>query len=348
MASPVSRRRVLRGAGALVATTPFLGVVGCDERGVVTLKGATMGTRYSVVIADPPRAFDRRELKSGMESMLESVNAQMSTWRADSEISAFNTASSGSWRTVSHDMLGVVAEALRIGRLSGGAFDPTVGPLVDLWGFGPGSANNTRVPTARQIERAARRTGLGHIRANPVRSALAKGRDGIEIDLSGIAKGFGVDRMAEFLDRRDIGNYLVEIGGELRAKGEGGQGGPWRIGIERPTTAPRRAMRIVGLDGGAIATSGDYRNFFEREGARYAHIIDPRTGAPVTHALASVTVIAPTTMRADALSTALMVLGPGDGPALAEREGIAALFLIRGGDGFAEIASSAFARHRSG
>ena len=156
MASPVSRRRVLRGAGALVATTPFLGVVGCDERGVVTLKGATMGTRYSVVIADPPRAFDRRELKSGMESMLESVNAQMSTWRADSEISAFNTASSGSWRTVSHDMLGVVAEALRIGRLSGGAFDPTVGPLVDLWGFGPGSANNTRVPTARQIERAAR------------------------------------------------------------------------------------------------------------------------------------------------------------------------------------------------
>ena len=170
----------------------------------------------------------------------------------------------------------------------------------------------------------------------------------MEIDLSGVAKGFGVDKLAEHLEAEGVEHYLVEIGGELRARGHSARRRPWRIGVEKPIAGRRAVQRVVALDRGAIATSGNYRNFFDSAETRYSHIIDPRTGEPVRHRLASVTVIAPTAMQADALSTALMVLGPEAGLGLAERAGLAAFFIVKDGGGFAEVPSSRFEPYRLG
>jgi thiamine biosynthesis lipoprotein len=330
---------------------PLLSLAACDAgigRGrTMTFAGPTMGTSYSVTIAGPPTGLDRRALNAEIDGHLETVNSQMSNWRSDSEISGFNAEKPDAWTAVSPDTMFVIDEALRIGRLSGGAFDPTIGPLVDLWGFGPGSAER-RVPQPARVDAALERTGLARVRTRGPRPAIAKVSAGLEIDLSGIAKGFGVDRLVERLEAHGVDHYLVEIGGELRALGRSPRRRPWWIGIEKPLAGRRAVQRIVSLDQGAIATSGNYRNFFDSDGWRYSHIIDPRSGEPVRHRLVSVTVIAPTAMQADALSTALMVLGPDDGWALAEREKLAALFILRDGDGFTEVASSAFERYRVG
>lgn len=351
MGVKVSRRDVLSRATGLVLAAPFLGLAACDEaeihRRATTLAGATMGTRYIVRIASLPLGIDAHTLRAEFERLLETVNDQMSNWRAVSEISRFNAGPASSWLEISPDTSTVVDEALGVSRLSGGAFDPTIGPLVDLWGFGPGSAARGIPPRAR-IEAALATMGFRHVRTKRVPVAIAKGQAGIEVDLSGIAKGFGVDKLAEHLDRKGISDYLVEIGGELRARGHSPLRRPWRIGVERPAIGRRAIQRIVGLDRGAIATSGNYRIFFNSEGRRYSHIIDPRNGEPVAHELASVTVVAPSTMQADAWSTALMVLGPEAGLRLARRENIAALFIVKDGRRFAEIASPRFERYGFG
>jgi thiamine biosynthesis lipoprotein len=351
MSASLSRRDLLRRTSGFALSTPLLSLAACDAgvgRGrTMTFAGPTMGTNYSVTIADPPTSLDRRALKAEIDRHLETVNGQMSSWRSDSEISRFNAEEPDAWMAVSPDTLSVIDEALRIGRLSGGAFDPTIGPLVDLWGFGPGSAER-RIPQPARVDAALERTGLGQVRTRGSRPAIAKARAGLEIDLSGIAKGFGVDRLARRLEARGVDHYLVEIGGELRALGHSPRRRPWWIGIEKPLAGRRAVQRIVGLDRGAIATSGNYRNFFDSDGWRYSHIIDPRSGEPVRHRLVSATVVAPTAMLADVLSTALMVLGPDDGWALAEREKLAALFILQDGDGFAEVTSSAFERYRVG
>lgn len=351
MGVTVSRRDMLSRAAGLVLAAPYLGLAACDEAavrgGTTALAGATMGTRYSVRISRLPEHVDVRSLRAEIERLLETVNDQMSNWRADSEISLFNAGPAVSWMNVSPDTKTVVDEALRVSRISGGAFDPTIGPLVDLWGFGPGLAGRRIAPRDR-IGEALRKIGFQHIRTGKSAPAIAKGRSGVEIDLSGIAKGFGVDKLAEHLESKGIQDYLVEIGGELRALGFSILRRPWRIGVERPTTGRRAIQRIVGLDRGAIATSGNYRIFFNSGGLRYSHIIDPRSGAPVEHDLASVTVVAPTTMQADALSTALMVLGPEAGYRLAKRENLAALFIVKDGKRFTEIGSPEFAQYGSG
>jgi thiamine biosynthesis lipoprotein len=344
----LSRRELLQGAARMALATPVLSVVACDLAaggpGTMTFAGSTMGTSYSVAINEPPRSLDRLALKAEIDRALEIVNDQMSNWRGDSELSRFNAAGAGSWRSVSSDTLTVMDAALRIGRLTGGAFDPTVGPLIDLWGFGPAPGESTNPPAGR-IEAALGRIGARHIRIQDGSSAIAKSLPDLEVNLSGIAKGFGVDKLAEILDAKDVRHYLVEIGGELRARGHSARGRPWRIGVERPIAWQRALQRIVSLDLGAVATSGNYRNFFERQGLHYSHIIDPRTGAPVSHDLASVTVIAPSAMQADALSTALMVLGPDAGFDLAAQEDLAALFIVKDGRGLAEIATSSFDRY---
>ena len=351
MTSTFSRRDVLQRGSELALATPFLGLAACDsadwQRRTMTFTGPTMGTGYSVTITDPPTNLDRRALKAEIDGSLEAVNIQMSNWRGDSEISRVNAVASPSWMSVSPDALSVIDEALRIGRLSDGAFDPTIGPLVDLWGFGP-VLDGRHVPRPGRIDAALERTGFRHIRTRTSPPAVAKDRAGLEVDLSGIAKGFGVDRLARQLERRGVHRYLVEIGGELRARGHSPRRRPWWIGIEKPIAGRRAVQRIVGLDAGAIATSGSYRNFFESDGWRYSHIIDPRTGEPVRHRLASVTVIAPSAMRADGLSTALMVLGPDAGWELARREKLAALFIVEDGNGFTEVGSSEFERYRVG
>lgn len=351
MVSTVSRRDVLKQAQGLALATPFLGLAACDGaaggRGALKLSGATMGTGYSLTIADPPTGLDRRVLKAAVERDLEAVNDQMSNWRARSEVSRFNGGSAPSWVAVSPDTLTVIDEALGVARLSGGAFDPTIGPLVDLWGFGPGSAER-RVPPDSHIEAALQWTGFRNIRTRASIPGVAKERPDVKIDLCGVAKGFGVDKVAERLEAEGIEHYLVEIGGELRGRGHSARRRPWRIGVEKPIIGRRAIQRIVALDRGAIATSGNYRNYFESATTRYSHIIDPRTGEPVRHGLASVTVIAPTAMQADALSTALMVLGPEAGLGLAERADLAALFIVKDGGGFAEVASSQFEPYRLG
>jgi len=349
MVTALSRREVMRQARGLALATPFLSLLGCDGRGgrsLTRLTGATMGTGYSVKIPGLPAGLDGQALERDIAAILGAVDRRMSTYRPESELSRFNGGGAGMWHPVSGDTRAVVAEALRVSRLSRGAFDATVGPLVELWGFGPGGGGRA-LPSRRRIADGLRRLDHHKVRTRASPPALAKEQGDLRVDLSGIAKGFGVDKVTEHLRRLGIRDYLVEVGGEFSGRGYSPRGDGWRIGIEKPDSARPTVRRVVRLGDRALATSGDYRIFFEHGGARYSHIIDPRDGRPVAHGLASVTVVAPSTMAADALSTALMVLGPERGLDLARREGIAAFFIAKRGDGFVDIASPAFAPYLS-
>jgi len=239
----------------------------------------------------------------------------------------------------------VVGEAIRTSQQTGGAFDATVGPLVNLWHFGP-ERNGGSVPSDSQIAENRERVGYQRVQARLDPPALKKSRPDVEVDLSAIAKGFGVDKVAEYLDRRGAEGYMVEIGGEVRTRGRRGDGSPWKIGVVKPADDPAGGQslvqRVLPLGDDALATSGDYRNFFEQDGTRYSHTIDPRTGRPVEHQLASVTVVGPTCMQCDALATALMVLGPEAGYNLAVDRALAVLFVVRDGDRFSERATPVF------
>ena len=342
MAAFFTRREAVGTVAAAALATPFLSLTG--HAGAATgretiLAGATMGTTYSIRIPRLPSGMDADALKKEIDGLLETVNDQMSTYRPQSELSRFNTGHAQTWVSISPDVATVVQAALKISRLSGGAYDPTIGPLVSLWGFGPDGRAKT-VPDREALAARLRGVGHGYLQTRSGAPGLWKAREGLRVDLSGIAKGFGVDKITEYLERAGIETYLVEIGGEVRARGYGRRGDFWRIGIEEPGGAGVR--RTIRLAGGAVATSGDYRHFFQHRGRRYSHILDPRDGRSVAHGLASVTVIAPTAMQADALSTALMVLGPAQGMALARRHDIAAYFLSRGGARLREGASPAF------
>ncbi|MGR6036002.1 MAG: FAD:protein FMN transferase [Candidatus Nitrosoglobus sp.] len=298
-----------------------------------------MGTSYSIKIADLPAAIDSKILDRNIAQLLAEINGLMSTYQEDSELSCFNRSRSTHWIAVSSELVKVLAEAQKISRLSGGAFDVTVGSLVNLWGFGP-SQHTDKIPSLRQVEAEKEKVNFKLLKVRNLPPALKKQRGDIYVDLSAIAKGYGVDRVAELLESQGIYNYLVDIGGEERIKGYGPEGIPWRIAIEQPVTGERKVERILELTAGALATSGDYRNYFEQNGKRYSHIIVPSTGWPITHKLASVTVLTAMAMHADALATALLVLGPEQGFQLAEREQIAALFLIKTPEGFMEKATT--------
>lgn len=342
--SNISRRAVLTGAKRLATAAPFLSLMGCDGEGPageIALSGATMGTRYRIKAAGTQPGMDIPELNAGIDRILKDIDERMSVHRPQSEMSQFNAAPSTDWTPVSPQTHAVLSRALEIGRLSGGAFDVTVGPLVKLWGFGPATPI-TSPPSPRQVEAVASWTGYRGLACRSEPPALRKSEPTLRADLSGIAKGFAVDQVARYLGRNGAKDYLVEIGGEIRVAGRGPTGA-WRIGIEKPLLTGRTVHRVVRLDNQAIATSGDYRIFFEQGGRRYPHIIDPRTGMPVAHRLASVTVIAPTTMDADAWSTALMVLGPDEGVALAEHHGLAAFFIVKTSNGFTDRHTQAFA-----
>lgn len=346
MTSPsnISRRTLLAGAKRLATAAPFLSLMGCDGVGGtanrITLSGATMGTRYRINVAGPEPGMELAGLSAGIDRILGGINERMSVHRPQSELSLFNAASATDWMPVSRQTYAVVSRALEIARLSGGAFDVTVGPSVNLWGFGPGDPI-TAPPSPGRIEAVANRTGYQRLDSQNMPTALYKSEPALRVDLSGIAKGFAVDRVARYLERNGATDYLVEIGGEIRVGGRGSSGA-WRIGIENPVPGAGTVHRVVRLGSEAIATSGDYRIFFEQDGRRYPHIIDPRTGMPVAHDLASVTVIAPTTMDADAWSTALMVLGPEEGIALAKRNRLAAFFIVKTGKGFVDRHTPAF------
>jgi thiamine biosynthesis lipoprotein len=326
-------------------------------RDVRRFEGETMGTTWSVNAVLPDGA-DGRAIEHGIQAEVDRVVAQMSTYDDDSDLGRFNRAPAGTWQTLPPEFFSVLRYALSLARDSGGAYDPTVGPLVNLWGFGPASkpsggsarepSNPHAPPVASAIAEARMRVGWQKIRLDTTnRRAYQPG--GVYVDLSAVAKGFGVDQVARFLDRSGVNAYLVEVGGELRARGRKPDGLPWHVGIERPGAAagavdnPDEVERILSLEDKAIATSGDYRHYFESGGRLFSHHIDPRTGYPVAHRVASVSIIANDCMHADPLGTTMTVLGPEEGMAYAKRRGIAVLFILYGADGrFEERMSPAF------
>ncbi|MGB0865012.1 MAG: FAD:protein FMN transferase [Granulosicoccaceae bacterium] len=319
-----------------------LWLAGCSTKvEPITLNGQTMGTTWSAVISKPVGA-SKEELARRIQQELDRVNKLMSTYDPSSELSLFNSSVSEDWQPQSAELVDLIATAKKITEASNGGFDVTVGPLVNLWGFGPEAEPET-VPSEEQISAAKALVGSDQVLIGENPSSLKKQAAAVYVDLSAIAKGYGVDQMALLLEKQGIGDYLVEIGGELRANGLSPRGDSWRIGIERPSEAERSIQQAVKLGDGALATSGDYRNYYERDGVRYAHTIDARTGKPVEHKLASVSVYHESTALADGWATALMVLGEVEGPKVADALGLAAYFLYREGDSFAHYQTQSFA-----
>lgn len=315
------------------------GAIGEPELG-----GGTMGTQYSIKIADPD--VDLPALRPLVDEAFADVNRMMSTYMPDSEISRFNAARSTGWQPVSGAFCLSVEQAQEISEETGGAFDITVGPLVDLWGFGPG-AMVYEPPAEEAIAAAMSVVGYDKLHTDCAMPALKKDVPDLMIDMSAFGKGFAADRIAALLDGRGFGNYLIEVGGELRLRGHNIKDEKWAIGIEMPLTDQRRPHTRVLVTDTALATSGDYRNFFVSDGQRFSHTIDTRTGKPVTHNLASVTVLDPLGYRADALATAMLVMGPDAGFRFAETEKLAVLFLVRTETGFDELTTPAFDRLRA-
>jgi thiamine biosynthesis lipoprotein len=307
--------------------------------------GPVMGTSYHIKVVLPAGAKLPEGISAGVHDTLEAINEKMSTYLPDSEISRFNQSPGPGWIEVSAQTAGVVAEAIKIGRLTGGALDITVGPLVDLWHFGPGHDSDiAAAPTDQEIEEVRSRVGLEAVEVRLDPPALFKKETGVRIDLSSIAKGYAVDQAAEFLIGRGISNFMIEVGGEIRVHGNSARGGAWNIAVEAPLIGVRQSQRIMSLKDMGVATSGDYRNYFEENGRRYSHIIDPQTGRPVTHDLASVTVLSPSCMQADGLATAILVLGPEKGWQLAVEQEWAVYLLIRNPRGLEQKSTAAFER----
>ena len=320
--------------GARLALWSLAALSGC---GYEVTAGRAMGTAYTVQ-AGCPSGIPVGEVLG----VLDRVNQRMSTYDPDSELMLFNRAPVGTWLDVSPELGDVVAAAKEVAEHTGGAFDPTVGPLVALWGFG--AFASTAVPEPAQVRAAKALVDYRNLRHRPSPPALAK-QHPLSLDLSGIAKGHAVDGMAAALESAGCENYLIEFGGEIRVRGRSPKGGPWRIGIDSPNEEGNLGDALL-LDEAAVATSGDYRQYRERDGRRLSHIIDPRTGYPVDHRLASVTVVADSARAADAYATALMVLGERDGLQFAEDARLAAVFVIRDGDGFETVRSASMAALR--
>lgn len=308
---------------------------------VSKLTGSTMGTGYTVKYRHASDVPSVETIHAEIEQQLAEINQSMSTYDVDSELSRFNRSDSTGWMPVSTPLYTVLAAALEIGRQSKGAFDITIGPLVNLWGFGPENRSQD-IPDAEEIAATLERTGHDKLMLDEIGRAVRKMRADVSVDLSAIAKGYAVDQIAAILERHGIEHYMVEIGGEIRARGVNAQQMPWRIGIDKPQTQGHAVQRVLALDNAALATSGNYRNYFMIGNRRYMHVIDPATGWPVEGRLASVTVQAETCMLADAWATALLVLGLERGLVMAEQLGLQALFIVDRGGAFTEYATNHF------
>jgi thiamine biosynthesis lipoprotein len=305
-------------------------ILGCQQEkiiGAIHLSGQTMGTTWSVAMLPKPDGTNTAALQLLLQKRLDKINSLMSTYDPMSEISRFNKRISTDWFAISDETAQVIELSLTISHLTGGAFDVSVGPLVELWGFGA-TERGKKIPTEDRINKILARVGYENIRLQRQPAAISKQIPELRIDLSAIAKGYAVDALATLLEQQGISNYLVEIGGELKISGHRSGGGPWQIAIEKPLEDTREVATIFPLTDIALATSGNYRNFYIEDGQRYAHTLDPVSGKPIRHKLASVTVLDQSCARADALATALMVLGEEKGRQLCETHQIAAYFLI--------------------
>ncbi|RUO67248.1 FAD:protein FMN transferase [Idiomarina ramblicola] len=315
-------------------------LVSCsDSPEKITFSDSTMGTTYSVTLYTKDPRHNKDEIKRKVDIVLERVNAQMSTYDPESELSQFNQFESTEPMVISRDLERVVTRALEIAEQTDGALDITIGPLVNLWGFGP-QARPENEPSESELEAVRKRTGYQKLRVQ--NHQLIKDESGMYVDLSTIAKGYGVDRVGHLLDQLRIKQYLVEIGGEVVAKGGKPDEASWRLAIEKPVSTERAVQRVVEFKDGALATSGDYRNYYEEDGRRYSHIIDPATGSPIQHNLVSVSVYADDTMSADAYATALLVMGTDKAKAFSEKHNLAVMLIYKTEDGFDEYISDAF------
>lgn len=305
-----------------------------------TFSGPTMGTTYSVkVVAVDLDGSAKLAIHEAIRGAVDGVDRSMSTFRPESELSRFNVSGAGDF-SVSEDLARVVATALEVAELSGGALDVTVGPLVDAWGFGP--AGWGEPPDDSRLDVLRESVGWCKLILDEEARTMRKTTDGLRVDLSAIAKGFAVDQVLVGMVELGFEDAMIEIGGEVRTAGLNEFGRPWRIGVERPDEEDRVVGLAVEISGRALATSGDYRNFREVDGNRISHTIDPRTGRPVDHNLASVSVLADTCIEADAWATALNVLGSEEGVAVAEEQGIDALFIVRKDSGFDTLRTGSF------
>lgn len=303
-----------------------------DQSAEHVVRGTTMGTVYTVRAVDVP-VSRLVGLEEEIRARLAEINATMSVYRQDSEISRYNALFAGEFMTVSEDFENVIHISLKIHALTDGAFDPTIKPLLDLWGFGPDSEprEEWRPPDKEAVNQALEAVGMEHIDAS-IPGQLGKLHSGVQLDLGGVAKGFAVDAVADLLDRRGVRDYLMDIGGDLRVSGRNPQGEAWRIGVNHPQRGHswEDVLLVLRPTDTAVLTSGDYRQYLEHKGRYYSHVLDPRTGAPLENDTASVTVIAQSATIADALATGLMVMGPEQGLQRVEAlSGVEALFLIR-------------------
>ncbi len=300
--------------------------IGCNNKTLTVITGNTMGTTYSVKIADRLVKKTPLQVKKEIETVLKTVNNQMSTWQKYSEISVFNKSNSTNWQPVSYDFAFVTKKALEVSEFSYGYFDITVYPLVNLWGFGP--AHKTTKPDEKLINDIKERIGYKKLEVRLTPPAIKKSSPTLSIDLSAIAKGFGVDKVCSCLDKLGYENYMVEIGGEVRAKGNNLKGIPWKVGIASPKD-DGTLTSILSLKNLAVATSGDYRNYQIVDGVRISHTIDPITFKPIAHNLASVSVIASTCCMADAYATAFNTMGLEKALVLANKHSIPVFFIYR-------------------
>ncbi|NAO98244.1 MULTISPECIES: FAD:protein FMN transferase [unclassified Halomonas] len=346
--------RTARWGRALIVTGSLLGLglglAGCSESDrplepPVRFDGNIFGTFYQVTIMDPLTQGESLELEEGFKAELENVDQAMSTYRDDSELIAFNEAPLDEWQPLSNELIDVLAISQSVAEASHGAFDITVGDLVNLWSFGPGARPET-VPSDDALSEELAQVGIDALEIDTQNMQARRTRD-VFVDLSGVAKGHGTDRVAAYLEQQGLEHYLVNIGGELIARGlrDEEEQTPWQVGIEVPENGQQRAQHIIPLESMSVATSGDYRNYFEVDGQRFSHTIDPRTGRPVTHQLASVSVFHPSNAWADAWATALLVVGEQEAMQLAIENNLKVLLLVRDGEQWRSIASPEFVNY---
>ena len=337
-----------------ILRTMLLGIVillaGCDNTSapaapkaqVTVLDGKTMGTfwRVSVVGLDQNRV---EELRQKVQTLLDGDDQLLSTWKNDSALMRFNHSQSTTPWPVSEGMADIVTESLRIGQKTQGAMDITVGPLVNLWGFGP-DKQPVKTPTQAQIDAAKARTGLEKLTVinRAGQQYLQKSIPDLYVDLSTVGEGYAADHLARLMTEEGISRYLVSVGGALVSRGMNGEGQPWRVAIQKPTDRENAVQAIVDINGHGISTSGSYRNYYELDGQRISHVIDPQTGRPITHKLVSVTVIAPTALEADGWDTGLMVLGTEKAQQVVREQGLAVYMIMKEGDGFTTWMSPQF------
>ncbi|KFK93316.1 MULTISPECIES: FAD:protein FMN transferase ApbE [unclassified Serratia (in: enterobacteria)] len=332
-------------AKKLLLTAALTLLVACDDsatRPQIDIEGKTMGTFYSVKISGDIDE-NKQQLQQEIDALLEQANDDISTYRPNSVLSRFNQNRSSEPQPIPRGMADIILMAQRIGRDTAGAMDITVGPLVNLWGFGP-DKRAVKIPQQQQIDAAKQNTGLQHLKllSDHHGEWLQKALPEMYVDLSTLGEGYGVDQLVRLMARKGITNYLVSVGGAVSTRGVNGQGKPWRVAIQKPTDRENAVQAMVDLQGYGISTSGSYRNYFEQDGQRYSHVIDPTTGRPINHRLVSATVIAPTALEADGWDTGLMVLGTEKALKLAEEKGLAVYLITKTDDGFSAVMTPQF------